>query len=92
MEDQNLSRTEVTRRILQGTMTGIEDFLEFTTETEEEFDGWLPSLDTNLAVDKENMIVYKLFEKPMSANTVLHFRTAMPEDAKIRSLANVNNK
>ena len=87
MEDQSLSMIEVTRRILQGTMTGIEDFLEFTTETEEEFDGWLPSLDTNLAVDKENMIMYKFFEKPMSANTVLHFRTAMPEDAKIRSLA-----
>ena len=66
-------------------MQGIEDFLEFTTETEEEFDGWLPSLDTNLAVNEDNLIIYKFFEKPM---TVLHQRTAMPEDSKIRSLAN----
>ena len=45
-------------------------------------------MDTNLAVDEENKIIYKFYEKPMSANTVLHVRTAMPEDAKIRSLAN----
>ena len=87
-EDSHLSKIEVTRRILHGTMQGIEDFLEFTTETEEEFDGWLPSLDTNLAVNEDNLIIYKFFEKPMTANTVLHQRTAMPEDSKIRSLAN----
>ena len=51
-------------------MTGIESFLEFTIETGEDFDGWLPSLDTYLAVEKDNTITYnyKLYEKPMSAN------------------------
>ena len=87
-EDKNISKTEVTKRILLGTMTGIDSFLEFTMETGEDFDGWLPSLDTNLAVEKNNTIIYKFFEKPMSANTVLHARTAMAEDAKIRCLAN----
>ena len=87
-EDKNLTRTEVTKRILHGTMTGIKDFLIFTMEKEAEFGGWLPSLEPNLAVNNNNIIVYKFFEKPMAANTVLHFRTAMPEDAKVRSLAN----
>ena len=59
---------------------------EFTMETGEDFDGWLPSLDTNLAVEKDNTITYKynLYEKPMSANKVLQARTAMREDAKTR--------
>ena len=88
MEDKNLSPMEVTKRILHGTMTGIDSFLEFTMETGEDFDGWLPSLDTNLTVEENNIINYKFYEKPMSANTVLHARTAMSEDAKIRCLSN----
>ena len=88
VEDKTLSKTEVTKRIVHGTMTGIDSFLEFTMETGEDFDGWLPSLDTNLAVEDNNIINYKFYEKPMSANTVLHARTAMAEDAKIRCLAN----
>ena len=88
-EDKDLSYIEVTKRILHGTMTGIESFLEFTMETEEEFDGWLPTLDTNIRVEERtNIILYKFFEKPMSANTVLHVHTAMPEDGKIRCLSN----
>ena len=87
-EDKGLSGMEVTKRILHGTMTGIETFLEFTMETEEDFSGWLPSLDTNLTVGKDNIIYYKFYEKPMCANTVLHARTAMSEDAKVRCLAN----
>ena len=69
-------------------MNNIEDFLEFTTETEEDFNGWLPTLDTDLKVNNKNMIIYRFYEKPMSSNTVLHFRTDMPEDSKMRSLAN----
>ena len=46
-EDKDKSGLERTREILAGTMGGIEDFLKFTTETEEDFeDGWLPTLDT----------------------------------------------
>ena len=87
-EDKGLSGMEVTKRFLHGTMTGIETFLEFTMETEEDFSGWLSSLDTNLTVGKDNIIYYKFYEKPMCANTVLHARTAMSEDAKVRCLAN----
>ena len=89
LEDEHLSGLEVTKRIIEGTMQGIEDFLVFTMETGDEFpEGWLPTLDTNIKVSEENVIQYKFFEKPMSANTVLHMRTAMAEDSKVRSLTN----
>ena len=88
MEDKNLSRTEVSKWIIKETMTGLESYLDFTMETAEEFDGWLPTLDTNLAVDENNIVLFKYFEKPMSSNSVLSSRTAMSEDSKMRSLSN----
>ena len=90
VEDAGLSGLEVTKRILEGTMGGLEGYLTFTMETEEDFENaWLPTLDTELKVDdKKNIIMYRFFEKPTNPNTVLHFRTAMAEDSKIRSLTN----
>ena len=41
-----------------------------------------------LKVEDTNIILYRFFEKPTNPNTVLHFRTAMAEDSKIRSLTN----
>ena len=88
-EDLNLSRLEVTKRIIEGTMGGLEDYLKFTMETEEEFeDGWLPTLDNKLKVSASNIIMYQFFEKPTNPNTELHQRKAMAEDAKLRSLTN----
>ena len=88
-EDQHLSGIEITKRILAGTMAGLEEYLEFTMETEEDFeDKWLPTLDTKLCVSKDNIIMYQFYEKPTNPNTVLHQRTAMAEDSKVRSLTN----
>ena len=36
-EDAGLSGLEVTKRILEGTMGGLEEYLTFTMETEEDF-------------------------------------------------------
>ena len=70
-------------------MVGVEDYLRFTMETGEDFtDGWLPTLDTNLKVDKNNRIVYKFFEKPMGSSMVLQMDTAMGENSKMRCLGN----
>ena len=45
-EDADISGLEITKRILAGTMSGLEDYLEFTMETETDFeDKWLPTLD-----------------------------------------------
>ena len=88
-EDMSLSPTERTKRVMAGTMEGIEDFLEFTMETGEDFvDVWLPTLDTSMRVREDNMVEYRFFEKPMSSNMVLHKDTAMAENPKIRCLSN----
>ena len=89
MEDAELSGLEVTKRILEGTMGGLEEYLTFTMETEEDFQNkWLASLDTELKISDKNIIMYRFYEKPTNPNTVLHLRTAMAEDSKIRSLTN----
>jgi hypothetical protein len=88
-EDADLSGLEVTKRILEGTMGGLEEYLTFTMETEEDFqNNWLATLDTELKVNENNIIMYRFYEKPTNPNTVLHFRTAMAEDSKMRSLTN----
>ena len=87
-EDSQLSGVEISKRIIHGTMQGLETFLDFTMETPDDFQGWLPTLDTSLQVMENNQVVFKFFEKPMTCNTTLNSRTAMAEDAKIRSLTN----
>jgi hypothetical protein len=89
LEDKELSGLEITKRIVEGTMKGLEEYLVFTMETESDFEnGWLPTLDTELQVTADNMVLYRFYEKPTNPNTVLHMRTAMAEDSKIRSLSN----
>ena len=93
IEDQALSGLEVTRRIIQGTLGQVEDYLSFTTETEEDFcptvsGRGLPTLDTNLWVDHQNLVHYRFYEKPMSANTTVLSNTAMCENSKQQVLSN----
>ena len=86
-EDSHLSNIERTRRVLGGTMGCIEEFLEFTTETEEDFpDGWLPTLDTAWKVSEDNCVLFKFWEKPTNTNRTLNKRTAMGENQKITIL------
>ena len=66
-------------------MAGIENYLQFTVESGEEFsDGWLPTLDTTLKVGESNTIMYKYYEK----ETTVHQRSAMEENTKVQILAN----
>ena len=89
MEDRQLSDTLITERVVHGTMMGIEEYLEFTMETGEEFEGgWLPTLDINLKVDQNNQILYKFFEKPTASKVALLENTALGENMKIQSLVN----
>ena len=58
LEDQELTPTERTRRVLHGTMMGIEDFLNFTMETGEDFSsGWLATLATDLRMGYNNQVL-----------------------------------
>ena len=88
-EDQELSSLEITRRVILGTLNMVEDFLSFTTETEEDFtDKWLPTLDMKLRVSGSNMVLHSFYEKPTNSNVTIQRRTAMGEDSKIQILSN----
>ena len=89
-EDQDLTPTEITKNILLGSMMGVEDFLKFTVETDEDpgFGGWLPTLDTSLKVTAENVIQYKFYEKPTTTQKVIMKQSAMAENSKIQVLSN----
>ena len=51
VEDQWLTGAERTRRVIEATMNPVEDYLSFTTEIGEQFEGgWLPTLDTSIKV------------------------------------------
>ena len=88
-EDQELSSLEITRRVILGTLNMVEDYLSFTTETEEDFaDRWLPTLDMKLRVSGSNLVLHGFYEKPTNSNVTVQRRTAMGEDAKIQILSN----
>ena len=72
-EDQKLSSTEITKRVLLKSMEGVENYLKFTGETGEDFEGgWLPTLDTNLKVTKENKVLFKMYEKETCSKQTIH--------------------
>ena len=55
--DRELSAIERTKRVIFGAMQGLTKCLAFTVETEEDFpDGWLPTLDMKMRVNKQNQI------------------------------------
>ena len=88
-EDANISPTERTKNIIDGTMEGLEAFLKFTMETKEDFSsGWLATLDTDLLVSENNRIEYKFYEKPVSSNVTVQQKTAMDENNKMKTLSN----
>ena len=87
-EDRGITPLERTRRILAGTMGVVEPYLEFTTETGEDYgeEGWLPTLDTELKISEDNEILFRYWEKPTNSNRTLNKRTAMGENSKIQIL------
>ena len=87
-EDRELEPEEVTRRIIAGSMAGIESYLEFTTEVGGDFvDGWLPTLDAALKVTPENQVLYKFYEKPEGSKSTVHYKSAMGESTKHQILS-----
>ena len=88
-EDKDLSGTEVTRRVLAGTMGEVLPFLRFTTEVPEDFEGgWLPTLDTQIMVTEDNIVRYKYYQKPTTSQVTVQRRSAMAEVPKNQVLSN----
>ena len=87
IEDKDMTPEKMTSSILLRIMNDIETYLTFTVETGEDFDGWLPTLDTSLRVRGDNQIDYKFFEKPTTTSTVIRKESALAENQKIQILA-----
>ena len=60
-----LEPEEITRKVIAGSMGGVETFLEFNTKVGGEFpEGWLPTLDNALRVSPQNQVEFRFYEKP----------------------------
>ena len=78
----------ISKQVLLHSLNGVTDYLRFTVESQEDFQGWLPTLDTNIRVENDNTILFKFYKKPESAKNVVHQSTAMEENSKMKILAN----
>ena len=73
--------------MLQQSRDKIFQFLNFTVESEEDFeDRRLPTLDFKIWVDKNNIIHYTFLEKPTSSNQMIHLESALPENTMMATL------
>ena len=88
LEDKDKSGLEVTETILGRSMQDIYPFLKFTTEVGEGVEGWLPTLDTQLRVEDNNVVSYRFYEKPSTTNTMVPKRSALTENSKLQILSN----
>ena len=75
-----------TMQILEGMMNSICDWLNFTMESVDDFGGKLPTLDLNIWVMEDNMVVYIFYQKPMASSMVIQKRSAMPENKRMATL------
>ena len=87
-EDELVDKVEITRRVLHNSMQEVLPSLNFTKEVGEGDGKWLATLDTEIRVEKDNIIRYRQFEKPTTTNTVLMKRSALEENAKVQILSN----
>ena len=72
---------------LNKSLNGVWNFLDFTTEWQEQFvDGFLPTLDFATKVVDKGYVSYKFYSKPMSRNTVLQRGTALSDGCVFSSL------
>ena len=76
-----------TKEEIAKSLNDVLDFLRFTTESEEEFEGgYLPTLDFLTKVLNSGKITFKHFYKPMINNLVLEKDTALSQNTIFSSL------
>ena len=88
-EDATKTPLEVTIAVLKETVKGVMNFLRFTFESGEDYgDGWLPTLDTSLRVNQDNIVEYRYYVKPTNTNTTIQSASAMSENPKMQCISN----
>ena len=89
LEDRHVSGEHRTKEILKMSMMGVKDYLSFTVESGEEYEGgWLPTLDVSLRVEKDNSVQFKFYEKATCSKKTVQKDSAMEENSKIQTVSN----
>ena len=82
-KESGLSAPRRTANVLIGMMNSMFPFLNFTVELGEDFvDGKLPSLDIEIWVVADRMIMYEHFEKTMASNLLVEAKSALSMEVK----------
>ena len=94
IEDENKrlageSRNQRMARICLPAMNSINEDLEFTVESQEEFENeQLPTLDFTLWINEIGELNHTYYQKPMKTPLVLMARSAMSSQQKVQILSN----
>ena len=69
------------------SLNAVTDFIQFTTEGEEDFtNNFLPTLDFQTQVQESGKILFKFFAKPMSNNITIQFGTGLSKSTIFSAL------
>ena len=88
LEDKEITRIEITRRVIEGSRQEILPSPRFTTEIGEGEGLWLPTLDIQIRVEENNVISFRFYEKPTMTNVMVQRRSALEENSRNQILAN----
>ena len=94
LEDENKrlageSKNQRMARICLPAMNSINKDLEFTVESQEEFENeQLPTLDFSLWINEKGELNHTYYQKPMKTPLVLMARSAMSSQQKVQILSN----
>ena len=88
IEDMGKSGVEITRQVLEHSMQEVFPFLTFITGVGEGDGQWLPTLDTMVRIESNNIVSYKYYEKPTTTNAMVQKRSALCENSKSQILSN----
>ena len=82
----NRSPIERTKEEIKKSLNTVTNFIQFTTEGEEDFNGFLPTLDFQTKVQESGQILFKFFTKPMSNNITIQFGTGLAKNVIFSAL------
>ena len=81
------SPMERTKQELAKSLNAVTDFIQFTTEGEEDFNNlFLPTLDFQTQVQESGKILFKFFSKPMANNISIQYGTGLSRNIIFSSL------
>ena len=81
------SSIERTKDEIAKSLNAVSDFIQFTTEGEEDFhNGFLPTLDFQTKVQETGKILFKFFSKPMANNLTIQYGTGLAKNTIFSAL------